>query len=322
MASCPALPPDTAFWLGNQTNIPGTPGQGFNSCGGSCAGSVPTQGSGTYPYRYVANPTLGSYTSMTTTLLAGNASQVSEYLTLTTNPITSANLPLAISAPPPTLVSAYLTAGGSTLVVPGTMQMAAKCHYTSGPDQDCTVADINGDAVSQWNTSDPTKATIGAVGSASAGLVTAIAAGTVSITAAIGGTGPTSSSYSITVTNPAVTLTGVSLSTAGGVTGLFVGSSNQLKATCTYSDGSSDDCTATDTHGNHAGSYTSSNSSHATVGASTGLVSGIAAGMTNLSATVGSFHSPDLPLTVLAVPTGIYIITIEGPVTFSGRVHF
>jgi hypothetical protein len=58
------------------------------------------------------------------------------------------------------------------------------------------------------------------------------------------------------------------------------------------------------------------------VGASTGLVSGIAAGTTNLSATAGSFSSPNLPLTVLAVPTGIHTITIQGPVTFSGTVHF
>jgi trimeric autotransporter adhesin len=161
-----------------------------------------------------------------------------------------------------------------------------------------------------------TKATVN-----TSGLVTAVAAGTPGITAVING-GPSSASYSITITNPSVALTGVSLSTAGGVTGLFVGSTNQLKATCTYSDGSSDDCTATDAHGNTAGSYTSSSSAHATVGASTGLVSGIAAGTTNLSATAGSFSSPNLPLTVLAVPTGIYTITIKGPVTFSGTVHF
>jgi uncharacterized protein YjdB len=170
--------------------------------------------------------------------------------------------------------------------------------------------------VTSWASSDVTRATVN-----SSGLVTAVAAGTLGITAIING-GPSSASYSITVTNPAVALTGVSLSTTGGVTGLFVGSTNQLKATCTYSDGSSDDCTATDAHGNTAGNYTSSSSAHATVGASTGLVTGIAAGTTNLSATAGSFRSPNLPLTVLAVPTGIYTITINGPVKFSGRVHF
>jgi uncharacterized protein YjdB len=315
ITGCGTLPPNTAVWVGSTTNQPGTPAQGFNNCGGSCAGGVPTQGSGTYPYYYVPN-TFGTYTGMTTQLIAGGATQTSQYVTVTAPPVTSANLPLTVNAAPPTLVSAYLTASGNSLVVPNTLQMAAKCHYSSGADQDCTVADIYGDAVTSWASSDVTKATVN-----TSGLVTAVAAGTPGITAVING-GPSSTSYSITITNPSVALTGVSLSTAGGVTGLFVGSTNQLKATCTYSDGSSDDCTATDAHGNTAGSYTSSSSSHATVGASTGLVSGIAAGTTNLSATAGSFSSPNLPLTVLAVPTGIYTITIKGPVTFSGTVHF
>ena len=81
----------------------------------------------------------------------------------------------AVTAAPPTLVSAYLTASGSTLVVGNTLQMAAKCHYTSGPDQDCTVADIYGDAVTAWTSSDPTKATVNNVGATSPGLVTAVA---------------------------------------------------------------------------------------------------------------------------------------------------
>ena len=315
ITGCGTIPPNTAVWVGSTTNQPGTPAQGFNNCGGSCAGGVPTQGSGTYPYYYVPN-TFGTYTGMTTQLIAGGATQTSQYVTVTAPPVTSANLPLTVNAAPPTLVSAYLTASGNSLVVPNTLQMAAKCHYSSGADQDCTVADIYGDAVTSWASSDVTKATVN-----TSGLVTAVAAGTPGITAVING-GPSSTSYSITITNPPVALTGVSLSTAGGVTGLFVGSTNQLKATCAYSDGSSDDCTTTDAHGNTAGSYTSSSSSHATVGASTGLVSGIAAGTTNLSATAGSFSSPNLPLTVLAVPTGIYSITIKGPVTFSGTVHF
>jgi hypothetical protein len=259
---------------------------------------------------------------MTTTLLAGSALQVSEYLTLTTNSITSANLPLTIVASPPTLLRAYLTAGGSSLVVPNKLQMAAKCHYSSGADQDCTVADIYGDAVTQWNTSDATKATIGAIGSASPGLVTAVAAGTPSITARIAGTGPTSAAYPITITNAPVTLAGISLSTAGGVTGLFVGSTNHLKATCTYSDGSSDDCTTTDAHGNLAHSYTSTMPAHATVNATSGLVTGVAAGPTTFTAVAGSFTSSALPLAVFPVLSGIYTITISGPVKFSGTVRF
>jgi uncharacterized protein YjdB len=124
------------------------------------------------------------------------------------------------------------------------------------------------------------------------------------------------------ISNPAVSLTGVSLATTGGVTGLFVGQTNQLVATCTYSDGSTTNCTTTDGHGNVAGSYSSSSSSYAAVGASTGLVTAVAAGRTNLTAQAGSFTSSPLSLTVIAIPSGTYTITITGPVTFSGTVHF
>jgi hypothetical protein len=146
--------------------------------------------------------------------------------------------------------------------------------------------------------------------------------GAVSITATIGPSGIISTAYPVTVTNPAVTLTGISLSTAGGVTGLFVGATNQLKATCSYSDGSSDDCTATDAHGNLAHSYVSTAPAHATVNATSGLVTGVALGSTTFTAVAGSFTSNPLPLAVFPVLSGIYTITVRGPVKFSGTVRF
>jgi uncharacterized protein YjdB len=183
------------------------------------------------------------------------------------------------------------------------------------------VADVFGDAVSAWLTSDPTKATVNNVGATNPGLVTAVAPGTPSITATIG-VGTTSSPYPITVSSPAVTFTGISLSLTGGVTGLFVGATNQLKATCSYSDGSSDDCTATDAHGNLAHSYLSSAPTHATVNATTGMVTGVAPGSTTFTAVAGSFTSNPLPLAVFPVLSGIYTITVSGPVKFSGTVRF
>ncbi len=322
MASCPALPPDQGYWVGSTTNqTTANPVQGFSNCNSSCSGAAPIFGSGTYAYRYVAN-TFGNYTSLPTTLKAsGGTQQVSQYIELTTTPVTSANLPLSVTMPPPSLVSAYLTASSGSMIVGNTMQMAAKCHYTSGPDQDCTVADIYGDAVSAWVSSDPTKATVNNVGASNPGLVTAVAAGTPSITAKIG-TSITSSAYPITVNNPPVTLTGVSLSLTGGITGLFVGATNQLKATCTYSDGSSDDCTTTDAHGNLAHNYVSDTPAHATVNATSGLVTGVALGTTTFTAVAGSFTSNALPLNVFPVLSGIYTITVSGPVKFSGTVRF
>ncbi|MGC2661451.1 MAG: hypothetical protein WA324_26150, partial [Bryobacteraceae bacterium] len=321
MASCPALPPDQGYWVGSTTNqTTANPAQGFSNCNSACSGAPPVFGSGTYAYRYVAN-TFGNYTSLPTTLTpSAGTQQVSQYIELTTTPVTSANLPLSVTMPPPSLVSAYLTASSSSMIVGNTLQMAAKCHYTSGPDQDCTVADIHGDAVSAWVSSDPTRATVNNVGTSNPGLVTAVAAGTPSITANVGSV--TSSAYPITVSNPAVTLTGVSLSLTGGITALFVGTTNQLKATCTYSDGSSDDCTTTDLHGNLAHNYVSTSPAHATVNATSGLVTGVALGTTTFTAVAGSFTSSALPLNVFPVLSGIYTITVSGPVKFSGTVRF
>ncbi len=322
MASCPALTPDQGYWVGSTTNqTTANPAQGFSNCNGSCSGPAPIFGSGTYAYRYVAN-TFGNYTSLPTTLNAsGGTQQVSQYIELTTTPVTSANLLLSVTMPAPSLVSAYLTASSGSMTVGDTMQMAAKCHYTSGPDQDCTVADIYGDAVSAWVSSDPTKATVNTVGAPNPGLVTAVAAGTPSITATIG-TGLSSSAYPITINNPLVTLTGVSLSLTGGVTGLFVGATNQLTATCTYSDESSDDCTTTDAHGNLAYNYVSTTPAHATINATSGLVTGVAPGATTFTAVAGSFTSNALPLNVFPVLSGVYTITVSGPVRFSGTVRF
>jgi hypothetical protein len=322
MAGCPALPPDQGYWVGSTTNqSQASPVQGFSNCGSSCSGASPTGGSGSYAYRYVANA-FGSYTSLPTTLSASGTpgQQVSQYIELTTTPVNSPNLPLMVNAAPPTLQTAYIT-GTSSLVVPNTAQMAAKCHYSSGPDQDCTVADINGDAVSAWLTSDATKATVGNAGSAHPGLVTAVAAGTPSITAVINNA-MNSTAFPITVTSPVVTLTGVSLSLTGGVTGLFVGATNQLKATCTYSDGSHDDCTTSDVHGNLAHNYASTTPAHATVNTASGLVTGVAVGATTFTAVAGSFTSNALPLNVFPVLSGVYTITVSGPVKFSGTVQF
>ncbi len=168
--------------------------------------------------------------------------------------------------------------------------------------------------------SDPSKATVNNVGASNPGLVTAVATGTPSITAKIGSV--SSSAYPITVSNPVVTLTGVSISLTGGVTVLFVGATNQLKATCTYSDGSSDDCTATDAHGTIAHNYVSTSPAHATVNATSGMVTGVALGTTTFTAVAGSFTSNALPLNVFPVLSGIYTITISGPVKFSGTVRF
>jgi hypothetical protein len=114
----------------------------------------------------------------------------------------------------------------------------------------------------------------------------------------------------------------VSVATTGGVTALLVGSTNQLKATCTYSDGSSDNCTTTDVHGNQANTWTSTVPGHASVNPASGLATGVAPGTTTFTAKAGTLTSPAIPLSVMAIPSGVYSITITGPVTITGTVQF
>ena len=219
-----------------------------------------------------------------------------------------------------TLVSAYLS-GASSCVTGATLQFAARCHYTTGTDQDCTVTDIYGDAVTGWNSSNSSLVSVENVGRANPGLAACVAVGSASITATINNT-LASSASTVTVSSPSVTLTAVSLATTGGVTGLFVGSTNQLNATCTYSDGSSDPCTSTDVHGNVASTWTSTTPGHASVNAASGLATGVAPGATTITAKAGTLTSPAIPLTVMAIPSGVYTITITGPVKITGTVQF
>jgi hypothetical protein len=231
--------------------------------------------------------------------------------------VVSNTITLTVAAAAPTLVSASLVNASSThsMTTGGTLQFAAHCLYSDGSTTDCSVADVHGNAVTDWLSSNTTTVTIDHTG-----LATAIGAGSASITADVGAL--TSSAWPLTITAPAITLTGLSLAAANGVTGLFVGSTVALVATCSYSDGSTTNCTTTDSQGNVAGSYLSSAPSHATVNAATGLVSGIAPGATTFTAVAGGVPSAAIPLTVLATPSGVYQITIMGPVRFSGKVTF
>lgn len=219
-----------------------------------------------------------------------------------------------------TLNGCYLGNSGSvnTMLVGQTVQFHAYCTYSGAPTQDCSTTDIYGDAVSAWSSSAPAKMTMGALGGANPGLATGVATGSANAQASINGS-PCINYWTMTVSTP--TLTGVSLATTGGVTGLFVGSTNQLVATCTYATVGPTNCTTTDEYGNVAGTWVSTTPAKATVSTG-GLVTGVAAGTTTFTAHAGSFTSAALPLTVLAVPTGVYTISITGPVTFSGKVSF
>ena len=325
MSGCGTLAAGSAWWVALSTNQSGPVTTGYYNCSGSCSGAAPSSpgtapGSGTYSCGYVSGISYGVYSGIPTSVTEGcgpGGTQASQYVTLGQPPITSNTVSLTVTASAPTLVSAALTASGSpsTLTVGQTLQFAAKCTYSDGSVTDCTVADIWGNKVTQWQSSQPVFVSIN-----SAGLATAIAAGAAQLSANIGSL--VSSAYALTAQAVAVTLANVSLNTTGGVTGLFVGSTNHLIATCLYSDNSTTICTSTDSHGNKASGYTSSNPAIATVNATSGLVTGVAPGTTNLTATAGGKTSSPRAVTVLAVPMGVYTITISGPVKFSGRWSF
>jgi len=130
-----------------------------------------------------------------------------------------------------------------------------------------------------WSSSNPAAATISNA-AGSQGLVTAVAVGTTSITAA---SGSTSNSTTLTITAPVPTSLAVSPSTAS----LQPGSTQQLTATFTMTDGTTQDATQTAT-------WSTSNSAAATVSntqGSQGLVTGVAVGPATITATSGSLSS-------------------------------
>ena len=261
-----------------------------------------------------------TYVTVSGTGVATGAAVGSSNLTAVVAGITSSPaLALAVISSN-TLVSAYLS-GASSCVSAATIQFAARCHYSKGTDQDCTVTDIYGDAVTAWNSSSPSLVSVANVGSADPGLATCVAVGSATITATINST-VASSPSTVTVSSPTVALTAVSVATTGGVTGLLVGNTNQLTATCTYSDGSSDICTNPDVHGNQASAWTSTAPGHASVNSTNGLATGVAPGPTMFTAKAGTLTSPSIPLTVMSIPSGVYTITITGPVTITGKVQF
>ncbi len=117
---------------------------------------------------------------------------------------------------------------------------------------------------------------------------------------------------------------GQTLATAS-VTGISAtinpGGAQQLTVTCHYSDGSSTNCTTTDTHGNMATGYASSNGAVFTI-SSAGVVSAIGPGTATATATVtgGIVTSPAYSISVVAPTlslTGLAVTASGGVTSFS-----
>jgi hypothetical protein len=159
-----------------------------------------------------------------------------------------------------------------TVPIGVTQQLKATGTFT-----DSSTADVTTTAT--WSSSAPNVATV----NANSGLITAVATGQANITAT---SGTVSKAMTVTVSN--VSLTSLALTPNPFTTGVGVG--RQMRATGTFSDGSTADLTGT-------ASWTTASTPVATV--TGGMVSGVAAGSTTVTASLGTFSATG-PLTVTA----------------------
>jgi hypothetical protein len=144
-----------------------------------------------------------------------------------------------VSATTPTLqvnavtIKSVAISPATVSIAPGTTQkFKATATFGDNTQQDIT------DLV-QWNSSDASTATIQDFG-ANAGLATSLAAGTASISAVFGSVNASTSTLTVTNAVPAT----VNPLTITANPSMALGTSQQLKATVTFDDGTSQDVTS------------------------------------------------------------------------------
>lgn len=201
-------------------------------------------------------------------------------------------LVIQVTAPAPVLQGVTLNTGGtSSLTVPQTLQTSATCNYSGGINTTCYPGpDQYGTTAGGFASSDPTKATI-----STGGLVTAVAAGATNLTVQAKSFTSTPVQIVVSAPPPPATITGVSIT--GPIT-VIAGQIITLGATCSYSDGSTTNCQTTDSHGNVAANWLSSSTGVATINSTTGVLTGVAAGVSNITTQAGGFTSPAVTITV------------------------
>jgi hypothetical protein len=191
--------------------------------------------------------------------------------------MTSSAAVLTVTAAGLTLKSIAVTPASSSVVAGITQQFTATGTYSDNSTKDITTSVT-------WKSSNTAFATIGAA----TGLATGVAAGTTQITATQGSV--VSPNDALTVTAATVTLQSIAVTPASATVG--IGNTVQFTATGTYSDNSTKNITSGVT-------WTSSNPLFATIGATTGLSTGVAVGTTEITATLGSVVSLNDSLTVM-----------------------
>ena len=178
-------------------------------------------------------------------------------------------------------LSSIAVSGGSSLAAGSTEQLTAQGTYS-----DSTTGSLTTQAT--WQSSDATVATV-----SNSGLLTALQAGSVTVTATMGSVSGTAS-----VVVNAVSVSSITISPA--LFSIASGQNQQLTAQAVYPDGTSQDVTSQVT-------WSSSATNVATV-SGTGLVSGVSAGTSTITATLGSV-SRTAVATVTAAQLNSIIVT-------------
>lgn len=212
-------------------------------------------------------------TSVISASLAGQAA--STVFTVTSAELTS----ISISPSDPSVADGLTT------------QFIATGLYSDGNTEDISTA-VN------WLSSDTSVAVMAPDQSTSSGLATAVAPGLTQISASMG---DLSASTSLTVTNAA--LISIQLSPVNSI--LYLGVSQLYTAIGVYSDGSSQDISDLVTWASSAQNIAAIDTS---AGANYGLATGVAAGTTQVSATLGAM-SAETTLTVSAASLSTIVVT-------------
>jgi uncharacterized protein YjdB len=171
---------------------------------------------------------------------------------------------LTVAAPAKTLTSIAISPGTASILAGATQQFTATATYS-----DSSTANVT--ATVSWTTSNAAVAKVN-----SAGLATALAAGSATITATLSGVSGSAALSVPAPPPPQVTL--VSIAVSPGTISIAAKTTQQFTATGKYSDGSTADVTRT-------ASWVSSNTGVATVNAS-GLTTAVAAGSATITASL------------------------------------
>jgi len=182
----------------------------------------------------------------------------------------------------PSISSIYITPPSSTIAVNNTVQLTASATYSDGSQNKLSGSTLG------WSSSDTTIATITSPG----GLVTGVATGTATITATAQGVTATGT-VTVTPTNvTSIVITTTQGSTVPQSTATIAGAPATLQFFAYANGSSSQDLT-------QAVTWTSSNTSVATISTGlgtggNGLATSVAAGTTNITATITNTDSGTL----------------------------